>query len=233
MISIAVVPRAKCQRLRFGNHASQLRKRGLGYGVQAVFYKNLWEQTGKTCCPRIPAGIIILIFLQTFSRGYTTQRKERAPQSAARRHGRRPAWWPPRPRRSYRLCKDCAHVRAVRTPASIIALLSRLNALIESICHRAHGVVVSHPLSMREALGSIPSVSIHGFTLVCWSMLSMTLLFLSRSTHMQMARIHAETQDRAGDFQIFNLTLSAARRSLSYRRMPRPGSNQGPTAPKT
>ena len=24
---------------------------------------------------------------------------------------------------------------------------------------RAHGVVVSHPLSMREALGSIPSVS--------------------------------------------------------------------------
>ena len=25
---------------------------------------------------------------------------------------------------------------------------------------RAHGVVVSHPLSMREALGSIPSVSI-------------------------------------------------------------------------
>ena len=24
--------------------------------------------------------------------------------------------------------------------------------------HRAHGVVVSHPLSMREALGSIPSV---------------------------------------------------------------------------
>ncbi len=28
------------------------------------------------------------------------------------------------------------------------------------IAHRAHGVVVSHPLSMREALGSIPSVSI-------------------------------------------------------------------------
>ena len=26
--------------------------------------------------------------------------------------------------------------------------------------HRAHGVVVSHPLSMREALGSIPSGSI-------------------------------------------------------------------------
>ena len=28
--------------------------------------------------------------------------------------------------------------------------------------HWAHGVVVSHPLSMREALGSIPSVSISG-----------------------------------------------------------------------
>ena len=28
----------------------------------------------------------------------------------------------------------------------------------------AHGVVVSHPLSMREALGSIPSVSIFVFS---------------------------------------------------------------------
>jgi hypothetical protein len=28
------------------------------------------------------------------------------------------------------------------------------------LAHGAHGVVVSHPLSMREALGSIPSVSI-------------------------------------------------------------------------
>ena len=28
----------------------------------------------------------------------------------------------------------------------------------------AHGVVVSHPLSMREALGSIPSVSIFAFS---------------------------------------------------------------------
>ena len=27
--------------------------------------------------------------------------------------------------------------------------------------HRARGVVVSHPLGMREALGSIPSVSRH------------------------------------------------------------------------
>jgi hypothetical protein len=32
-------------------------------------------------------------------------------------------------------------------------------AQVRSTSHRAHGVVVSHPLSMREALGSIPSVS--------------------------------------------------------------------------
>ena len=32
---------------------------------------------------------------------------------------------------------------------------------------RAHGVVVSHPLSMREALGSIPSVSMSGCLLRC------------------------------------------------------------------
>jgi hypothetical protein len=33
--------------------------------------------------------------------------------------------------------------------------------------HGAHGVVVSHPLSMREALGSIPSVSIFESGLQC------------------------------------------------------------------
>ena len=37
--------------------------------------------------------------------------------------------------------------------------------IVPIMCHGfnlnwAHGVVVSHPLSMREALGSIPSVSI-------------------------------------------------------------------------
>ena len=32
-------------------------------------------------------------------------------------------------------------------------------AIIQKKFIRAHGVVVSHPLSMREALGSIPSVS--------------------------------------------------------------------------
>ena len=31
---------------------------------------------------------------------------------------------------------------------------------VKECSHRAHGVVVSHPLRMREALGSIPSVSI-------------------------------------------------------------------------
>ena len=39
----------------------------------------------------------------------------------------------------------------------------------------AHGVVVSHPLSMREALGSIPSVSIFQFVLV--RMLALNLLY--------------------------------------------------------
>jgi hypothetical protein len=34
----------------------------------------------------------------------------------------------------------------------------------------AHGVVVSHPLSMREALGSIPSVSTAGLKAACVSL---------------------------------------------------------------
>ena len=49
-------------------------------------------------------------------------------------------------------------------PSTLVTIL--LNLLLCSIwelilpwCHGAHGVVVSHPLSMREALGSIPSVS--------------------------------------------------------------------------
>ena len=45
-----------------------------------------------------------------------------------------------------------------------VALMRRQNCLLKGACfnttHGAHGVVVSHPLSMREALGSIPSVSI-------------------------------------------------------------------------
>ena len=36
-------------------------------------------------------------------------------------------------------------------------MLERLK--VTATLSRAHGVVVSHPLSMREALGSIPSVS--------------------------------------------------------------------------
>jgi hypothetical protein len=39
-------------------------------------------------------------------------------------------------------------------------LVRRALAAKPQVCNdRAHGVVVSHPLSMREALGSIPSVS--------------------------------------------------------------------------
>ena len=39
-----------------------------------------------------------------------------------------------------------------------------LNDAWAEYTNRAHGVVVSHPLSMREALGSIPSVSMLRFT---------------------------------------------------------------------
>ena len=37
----------------------------------------------------------------------------------------------------------------------------KIQLVFRDKCRRAHGVVVSHPLSMREALGSIPSVSMH------------------------------------------------------------------------
>ena len=37
--------------------------------------------------------------------------------------------------------------------------IARFNHHRDSMCNWAHGVVVSHPLSMREALGSIPSAS--------------------------------------------------------------------------
>ena len=50
------------------------------------------------------------------------------------------------------VCDDSALQR--RGPAGI-----PLDAGFHLHSHRAHGVVVSHPLSMREALGSIPSVS--------------------------------------------------------------------------
>ena len=40
-----------------------------------------------------------------------------------------------------------------------LLFVSCFGLLCKYSCSRAHGVVVSHPLSMREALGSIPSVS--------------------------------------------------------------------------
>ena len=50
----------------------------------------------------------------------------------------------------------------------------------ERVCspsvHGAHGVVVSHPLSMREALGSIPSVSIFFFVLILCLMAAFVLV---------------------------------------------------------
>ena len=48
------------------------------------------------------------------------------------------------------------HVRAV---VSLVLKSGREKMNVHDV-NGAHGVVVSHPLSMREALGSIPSVSI-------------------------------------------------------------------------
>ena len=51
------------------------------------------------------------------------------------------------------------HVRAV---VSLVLKSGREKMNVHDV-NGAHGVVVSHPLSMREALGSIPSVSIFAF----------------------------------------------------------------------
>ena len=44
-----------------------------------------------------------------------------------------------------------------------IFVQKRLNSLLNAVLHWAHGVVVSHPLRMRKALGSNRSVSIFRF----------------------------------------------------------------------
>ena len=54
--------------------------------------------------------------------------------------------------------------QCVHSTASVLEWRRTLKVHLHS---RAHGVVVSHPLRMRKALGSIPSVSI--LLLVCWS----------------------------------------------------------------
>ena len=61
------------------------------------------------------------------------------------------------------------------------------------IHQRAHGVVVSHPLRMRKALGSIPSVSkcLVSSCLVMVATLAAALTSLSRSVH-----IHASARTR-------------------------------------
>ena len=56
-------------------------------------------------------------------------------------------------------CVRCIH-SALSPFEGPITVLSRKTMSVGRPCQRAHGVVVSHPLSMREALGSIPSVSI-------------------------------------------------------------------------
>ena len=54
-----------------------------------------------------------------------------------------------------------------------------------SLCNRAHGVVVSRPLSMREALGSIPSVSIW----ILWRLQRLRLM-LRKMLHMHSGTHH-------------------------------------------
>ena len=65
------------------------------------------------------------------------------------------------------LCRDAIRDNILQFSASaqkqFLFYDASLWYLISSNIHRAHGVVVSHPLSMREALGSIPSVSICHF----------------------------------------------------------------------
>ena len=48
--------------------------------------------------------------------------------------------------------------------ASVLVFEMALGKMDVPYVNGAHGVVVSHPLSMREALGSIPSVSIFVFS---------------------------------------------------------------------
>ena len=49
--------------------------------------------------------------------------------------------------------------RLFLSPSLPPSLFLGFEKLVMRLMYRAHGVVVSHPLSMREALGSIPSVS--------------------------------------------------------------------------
>ena len=49
---------------------------------------------------------------------------------------------------------------ALQAPGVTVLSVFLFVLSVEARCHWAHGVVVSHPLRMRKALGSIPSVSI-------------------------------------------------------------------------
>ncbi len=85
---------------------------------------------------------------------------------------------------------------------------------------RAHGVVVSHPLSMREALGSIPSVSTLLFTFglakrVCTNICAVIGVEMNRGMAIKVKaclfsswRVTQYTpgQDRTGDLQRVRLT---------------------------
>ena len=72
------------------------------------------------------------------------------------------------------------NVPCARDSANFEVLMS------DTFISRAHGVVVSHPLRMRKALGSNPSVSMH---LICQvSRSSLRLLSLPKSMHANTHR---------------------------------------------
>ena len=54
----------------------------------------------------------------------------------------------------------CAHVCCISRQSAAYATQYSKHAIFSGDFHWAHGVVVSHPLRMRKALGSNPSVSI-------------------------------------------------------------------------
>ena len=97
----------------------------------------------------------------------------------------------------------------------------RLCAATTSSSNGAHGVVVSHPLSMREALGSIPSVSIISrtvITLLCGRMVWWQVRLSSQNTLAKAGCKHAPV---ASD----TLAERLRRRPAKPMGSPRVGSN--------
>ena len=88
------------------------------------------------------------------------------------------------------------------------------------VLSRAHGVVVSHPLSMREALGSIPSVSIFNFSAKhVRTTFARGLGFgVGRSYQFSIRRTNPATRNRTRDHLIAAAFYSQMLYQLSYSR---------------